>query len=218
MSVSLVQDLVWIPFSFCSALNLRLVIKDDSDGFNVEFGDFCISVQRLSLYLSVCMICWIKHGSWSQRGVRSPTSVRSLLQTEKKHPWLFKKRRHVKVSSPLYPSSLTHSSLLSWRCLQWEWPDALLEERERFVKDWRDCALTVFRWRLPAFLWACLLQQHWYVRLEPWGPLSCTCFGNNQRAPGLLKKTLLFQMFTPTYSDIPLYLNLLVATANTSLW
>lgn len=75
------------------------------------------------------------------------------------------------------------ASPLSWRCLQWERPNALLEERERFIKDWRDCALSVFYWRLPAFLWACLLQQYGYVRLEAWDPLCCTQLGNNQRAP-----------------------------------
>jgi len=74
-------------------------------------------------------------------------------------------------------------SLVSWRCLQWERPNALLEEREQFIKDWRDRALSVFYWRLPAFLWACLLQQHRYVRPESRGPLSCIQIGNSQRAP-----------------------------------
>lgn len=89
------------------------------------------------------------------------------------------------LSSPLRKASMTigrqttcercpllfypHPSLLSWRCIQWERPNALLEERERFIKDWWDCALSVFCWRLPAFLWACLLQQYRYVRLEAGG-------------------------------------------------
>lgn len=99
------------------------------------------------------------------------------------HPWLFWERQHVKVVSSLL---LSPASPLSWRCLQWERPNALLEERERFIKDWRDRALSVFYWRLPAFLWACLLQQYGYVRLEAWGPLRCTRFGNNQRAPNFI--------------------------------
>ena len=96
-------------------------------------------------------------------------------------------------SCPLRKTSMTlqpNPSLLCWRCLQWEWPHALLEERERFIKDWRDRALSVFYWRLPAFLWACLLQQHWYVRLEMWGPLSCPHFVDNHRAPALFKSLM----------------------------
>lgn len=62
------------------------------------------------------------------------------------------------------PHSLSHVLfLLSWRRLQWERPHALLEEWERFIKDWRDCTLAVFYWRIPPFLRASLLQQHRYV-------------------------------------------------------
>lgn len=103
-------------------------------------------------------------------------------------PWILisggsrESRFRCALSSPLRKASMTvgrqttcercpllfypHPSLLSWRCIQWERPNALLEERERFIKDWWDCALSVFCWRLPAFLWACLLQQYRYVRLE----------------------------------------------------
>lgn len=101
------------------------------------------------------------------------------------------------LSSPLRKTSMTvcrqttcercpllsypHPSLLSWRCIQWERPNALLEERERFIKDWRDCALSVFYWRLPAFLWACLLQQYGYVRLEAGGALCAVpCLGTTR--------------------------------------
>lgn len=90
----------------------------------------------------------------------------------------------------ILPPSPSRFSPLSWRCLQWERPNALLEERERFIKDWWDCALSVFYWRLPAFLWACLLQQYGYVRLEAWDPLSCTQLGNNRRAPHIVKFTV----------------------------
>lgn len=210
MSVSLVQDLVWILFSFCSALNLRLVIKDDSDCFNIAFGNF-VFLCSSSLFISppVCLYDMMEK-AWILVSEESRESHFCALTPPlwEKHPWLFKERRHVKVSSPLHPSSLTYPSPLSWRCLQWERPDALLEERERFIEDWRDRALTVFRWRLPAFFRACLLQQHWYVRLEPWGHLSCIRFGNNQRAPGFIENPPQFQMFTPIHSDIHLNLHI----------
>lgn len=94
--------------------------------------------------------------------------------------------------------SLSPPSPLSWRCLQWERPNALLEERERFIKDWRDRALSVFYWRLPAFLWACLLQQYWYVRLGHRGSLGCSLFGSNQRVP----KRRIFHIFQVMHSKV----------------
>lgn len=87
-------------------------------------------------------------------------------------------------SPPITPPPST-PTLLSPRCLQWERPHALLEERERFIKDWRDRALAVFYWRLPAFLWARLLQQHWYVSSQAWDPLRCAHFGKQPESPSL---------------------------------
>lgn len=83
--------------------------------------------------------------------------------------------------------------LLSWRRLQWERPHALLEEWERFIKDWRDCTLAVFYWRIPPFLRASLLQQHRYVCFIPPACFyyrNTKCFKANQvqkiRFPSIL--------------------------------
>lgn len=90
---------------------------------------------------------------------RQISSLKQSLLPSEKNTHVSSERGKTWISPPTLPS------LLSLRCLQWERPNALLEERERFIKDWWDSALSVFYWRLPAFLWACLLQQHWYVRL-----------------------------------------------------
>lgn len=124
-----------------------------------------------------------------------------------KCPWLCKQATCERC--PLF-SHLPLSSPLSRRCVQWEWPNALLEERERFIKDWWDCALSVFYWRLPAFLWACLLQQYGYVRSEVGGSLCCTLLGNDRRAPYFIHiiKEILFKPFKWTEAHQTTYASL----------
>lgn len=148
-----------------------LVYPHDA-GFTAMFVN---SLVFTALSHSVCL----NHGSWSQGRVGSPIFGSSLLSSERNIHETSKRGNTRRCPTP----NAHPLSLLSWRCLQWERPNALLEERERFIKDWRDCALSVFYWRLPAFLWASLLQQHWYVRQESGDTLRCIHFENSQSAP-----------------------------------
>lgn len=140
---------------------------------------YCDVWEFFGLYRSLSHSVCLNHGSWSQGRVGRSIFGSSLLSSERNIHETSKRGNTRRCPTPnAYPLSL-----LSWRCLQWERPNALLEERERFIKDWRDCALSVFYWRLPAFLWACLLQQHWYVRQESGDTLRCIHFENSQSAP-----------------------------------
>lgn len=140
---------------------------------------YCNVWEFFGLYRSLSHSVCLNHGSWSQGRVGRSIFGSSLLSSERNIHETSKRGNTRRCPTP----NAHPLSLLSWRCLQWERPNALLEERERFIKDWRDCALSVFYWRLPAFLWACLLQQHWYVRQESGDTLRCIHFENSQSAP-----------------------------------